>query len=101
MTPTFDICLRVLRRVGLLSAYARAMGIARRNPEGRRDPVPAPEEFSRYEGLWVAVLDGQVIAAASTSRELVYALAKIGPRGKGATMQRVPSRDRGILVGMG
>jgi len=85
----------------LTPAYAFLMSIARRDPQGRREPLHAPDVLERYEGLWVAVTDDKVIAAAPTSRELVYALAKIGPDAKGATMQRVPSANSGLVVGVG
>ncbi len=88
------------RRVSLTAAYRRLMAIARRS-EGRRGPAQPPEGLDRYEGLWVAVQGGRVIAAAATTRELVYSLAKIGPRAKGATLQRVPRRADGLVVGMG
>lgn len=88
------------RRVGLTSAYRRFMAIARR-PHRRLSPVEAPAGLETYEGLWVAVKGERVVAVAGSTRELVYALAKIGPSAEGATMQRVPKPENGILVGLG
>jgi hypothetical protein len=93
--------LPALRRARLTATYSSVMGIARRRSGPRHEPVRPPQDTARYEGLWVAVKDDRVIAAARTSRELVYELAKIGPDAKGATMQRVPSAERGLLVGLG
>lgn len=89
------------RRGGLTGHNAQVVGIARRSPGPRHGPEVPPAATERYEGLWVALKDGEVVAAARTSRELVYALAKLGPAAKGATMQRVPSAERGLLVGLG
>ena len=76
------------------------MGIARR-AERRLTPLEATAGLEMYEGLWVAVKNDSVIAAAASTRELVHALAKIGPSAEGATMQRVPEPERGLLVGLG
>lgn len=91
---------RLGRRVGLTSAYRRLMGIARRG-ERLTSPVEATAGLEMYEGLWVAVKDDVVVAAASSTRELVHALARIGPSAEGATMQRVPKPENGLLVGLG
>lgn len=88
-------------RVALLRAYPFAMGIARKHTGRRFHPVPATPGLAMYEGLWVAVLDGEVVAAAATTRELVRMLADLGPKVRGATMQRVPHPEQGLLVGMG
>lgn len=88
------------RRVGFTSAYRRLMAIARR-PERRLAPIEATVGLEKYEGLWIAVKDERVVAAGKTTRELVYALAKIGPSAEGATMQRVPKPENGLLVGLG
>ncbi len=80
--------------------YSRSVGIARKSP-GWRTPLQPPPELARYAGLWVATKDGKIIATASSSRELVHTLAKLGPAGHEAVVQRVPSREAGIVVGMG
>ena len=53
------------------------------------------------EGLWVAVKDGKVIAAAHNSRDLVPQLIAMGPAGRGAVAQYVPHRSDTIVVGVG
>jgi hypothetical protein len=79
-------------------AYAPDMGMARR---GRVEPLPAAPELDHYQGLWVAVKDGEVITAAETSSELVFRLQKLGAKGKGAVMQRAPKRTDAVVIGMG
>ncbi len=36
----------------------------------RMAPVPRPPELERFVGMWVAVADGEVLAAAPTSHNL-------------------------------
>jgi hypothetical protein len=82
-------------KFGLLSS----MGISRR--ANRVEPLQPPAEASMYEGLWIAVLDDKVIAAASTSTDLAYELFKLGPAASDAVMQRVQKPSDRVLVGMG
>lgn len=79
--------------------YRGHMGIARRNTA--MDPVPRPPELDAYSGLWVAVKDGSVVAAAGSSRELVYEVHKLGSRGNGAVAQFVPAPSTSFMVGVG
>lgn len=78
----------------------------RRGMRSRREPIE-PErrlpELDRYVGLWVAVKDGKVVAAASTSLELVDALHKLRPvgAGRGAVAQYVPRPSEQIMIGVG
>ncbi|MEX2548404.1 MAG: hypothetical protein WD830_11570 [Chloroflexota bacterium] len=37
-------------------------------------PIPRPEFLQRFEGMWVAVLDGKVVAAELTSHGLAQKL---------------------------
>lgn len=82
-------------------AYLRSMAKRRRS-----DPVE-PErrlpELDNWTGLWVAVKDGKVVAAASTSLELVDALHKLRPvgAGKGAVAQYVPKPTDDVMIGVG
>lgn len=92
---------RKARRGVLTNTYARLMAIARRKQGPRQEASAPPAGADRYAGLWVAVKDGKVVTAAVTSRELVYRLAELGPEARGATMQRVPAAERGLLVGLG
>jgi hypothetical protein len=88
-------------RVARQYAYGRGMGLSR-----RRQPVE-PErrlaELDQWVGLWVAVKDGKVIAAAPSSLELVDALHKLQPvgAGKGAVAQYVPRPSDDIMIGVG
>lgn len=88
-------------RVARQFAYRRGMGRARR-PEPM-EPVRRLPELDNWVGLWVAVKDGKVIAAASTSLELVDALHKLRPAGvgKGAVAQYVPRPTDEIMIGVG
>ncbi|BAK38195.1 hypothetical protein MLP_51810 [Microlunatus phosphovorus NM-1] len=51
--------------------------------------------------MWVAVKDGEVIAAAHNSNELVKMVIELGARGSGAVAQFVPSRQDSIVIGVG
>lgn len=84
----------------LLVRYAGQMGLARRH-KGPFEPERRPSELQKYVGLWVAVKDGKVIAAAETSRDLVHSVRKLGSRGEGAVAQRVPKPSNSSLVGVG
>lgn len=65
------------------------------------EPERRLRDLDRWEGLWVAVKDGKVIAAASNSRELVPKLVEMGPAGQGAVAQYVPRRSDTIVIGVG
>jgi hypothetical protein len=88
-----------LWRVARLRAYRCGMGARRKSMEPERR-LP---ELDNYVGLWVAVKDGKVIAAASTSLELVDALHKLRPvgAGRGAVAQYVPRPTDQIMIGVG
>ena len=92
-----EIVTRVLWRVTRSPRYLRYMG-SRREP---MEPERRLPELDRWQGLWVAVKDGEVIAAASTSRELVPELHKLGERGRGAVAQYVPRPTDKIIIGVG
>jgi hypothetical protein len=51
--------------------------------------------------MWVAVKDGEVIAAAHNSRDLVPMVREKGPAGQGAVAQFVPQRSDEIVIGVG
>jgi hypothetical protein len=67
------------------------------------EPERRLPELDQYIGLWVAVKDGKVIAAASTSLELVDALHRLQPvgAGRGAVAQYVPRPTEQIMIGIG
>jgi hypothetical protein len=91
-----------LGKGAVMSKRLRAM---RRRKSGReRKPVEPQRrlpDLDRWEGLWVAVKDGEVIAAGHSSNELVRTLVGMGPAGRGAVAQYVPRRSDTIVVGVG
>jgi hypothetical protein len=82
-------------------AYLRGMGRRRRTEP--MEPERRLAELDNWVGLWVAVKDGEVIAAASTSLDLVDAIHKLRPVGigKGAVAQYVPRPTDEIMIGVG
>jgi hypothetical protein len=75
----------------------------RRTRQARRtalEPERRLPDLDRWEGLWIAVKDGRVIAAAHNSRDLVQ-LTETGPAGRGAVAQYVPRRSDTIVIGVG
>ncbi len=88
----------LLRRV--IRRYRMPMGIARR-PQERIRPLPAVPELDQWVNYWVAIKDGNVIAAARKSSELGYKLHQMGPSASGAVMQYVRPSPDGYVVGLG
>lgn len=80
--------------------YRRRMGFGRR-ASGAIQPVMRPRELDDFVGQWVAVKSGRVIAAAASSRALVYEVRKLGSAGEGAVAQFVPPPDSAYMVGVG
>jgi hypothetical protein len=70
-------------------------------PGDRVEPVRQPEGLDRWAGLWVAVKDGTVVAAAETSHALVKKVTELGPQARGAVAQFVPEPSDAIVIGMG
>lgn len=87
---------RVVRR----SRYRDDMA----QPSSGPDPV-TPERrlpaLDQWMGMWVAVKDGKVIAAAHNSRDLVPKLQEMGEAGRGAVAQYVPYPSDSIVIGVG
>ena len=83
-------------RVAARFGYGYGMG-------KRRTTVPETRlsTLDQWEGLWVAVKDGVVIAAAHSSRDLVPELRKMGVKGEGAVAQFVTPRSGTIMIGVG
>lgn len=50
------------------------------SPSARVAPLPRPAELDQYAGLWVAVVDGKVVAAEETSHRLALTLNKMDHR---------------------
>lgn len=65
------------------------------------EPERRPEGIDRWAGLWVAVKDGAVIAAAERSRDLVVMVRSKGPAAAGAVAQFVPHHTEDIVIGVG
>ena len=86
----------MLWRVAWLSRYLRGMG----KPQ-RQEPVRRPAALDGWEGCWVALKDGKVIAAAGSSRELVPKLIDMGDTARGAVAQFVPKPSNTIVIGVG
>lgn len=83
-------------RVGWPRRYLRGMTKPRRlEPERRLAALDG------WEGKWVAVKDGKVIAAAHNSRDLVPKLVEMGEKGRGAVAQYVPPQSDVIVIGVG
>lgn len=79
--------------------YACAMGTPR-EPQ-RLEPERRPAGIDCWAGMWVAVKDGEVIASANNSRDLVPMVRELGESGQGAVAQFVPYRTDDIVIGLG
>jgi Family of unknown function (DUF5678) len=65
------------------------------------EPERRPEGIDHWAGLWVAIKDGEVIAAAETSPKLVATVRSMGQSAAGAVAQYVPRRTEDIVIGVG
>lgn len=86
----------MLWRVAWIPRYLRGMGKPR-----RQEPVRRPAALDGWEGCWVALKDGKVIAAAGSSLELVPKLVEMGDKARGAVAQYVPTASDVIVIGVG
>ena len=76
------------------------MALARK-PTHPMQPEPRPENLDIYENCWVALKNGEIVAAAPTSQELACEIRRLGSKASGCTMQFVrPSADA-YIVGVG
>ncbi len=87
--------IRRLRRIVNRRRYGSGMAPRTVEPV-RRDP-----SLDRWVGMWIAVKDGEVIAAAYNSRDLVPKVREMGEAGEGAVAQFVPPRTDDIMIGVG
>lgn len=55
----------------LRNGYRAHVAEPRRRPV---PPLPRPAQLDRFDGMWVAVADGKVVAAADTSHHLALKL---------------------------
>ncbi len=80
--------------------YGDPVGIARRAT--RVPPIRRPTGLERYAGMWVLVLDGEVVAAEKTSRDLAYRLHQMDHVKRGrAVMEYVRPTSSAYIVGAG
>jgi hypothetical protein len=70
-------------------------------PGRHHRPVPRLRELDDYEGQWVAVKGGRIVASAATSRDLVLRLRELGDASVGAVIQHVLPPSDAALVGLG
>ena len=84
-----------------ISRVAYFRGMARRRQTRRVEPERALPGLDRWSGMWVAVKDGKVIAAAYNSRDLVPRVKELGEAGRGAVAQFVAPHTDEIVVGVG
>jgi hypothetical protein len=80
-------------------AYVCGMERTRRNRHV--EPERTLPGLDRWSGMWVAVKDGKVIAAADNSRDLVPKVRELGEAGRGAVAQFVPPHTDDIVIGVG
>ncbi len=89
--------IRKLWRVVKNSAYRRDM----RRPEGIEGLERQRPDIEEWAGLWIAVKNGEVLAAEEASRALVAKVLSMGERGRGAVSQFVPRPSNSIVIGVG
>lgn len=64
-------------------------------------PVPRPAFLDPFEGRWVAVKAGAVIADGPTSSSLIPMLRAMGPDASDAVVEYVPPPTTSYRVGAG
>ena len=63
--------------------------------------VKRPPELDQYVGRWVAIKDGQVVASAASSVELVDEVRALGEDGEDAVAEFVSPPSDSWMVGVG
>jgi hypothetical protein len=91
-----DIMRNPLWRVARRKGYRHGMAQSR-----RVEPERLPEAIKGWEGHWVALKDGEVVAAALNPHELVRMIHEMGPAAEGAIARYVPHRSELIVIGAG
>ena len=81
--------------------YREDVSIARQPQPGQIPAVELPEGIEQYEGQWVAVLRGKIVASAQTDRELARKLRLLGSDGQEAVMRFVRPPMSGYIIGVG
>ena len=80
--------------------YPGGVGIAWR--EDIVAPLPRPSNLEQYVGMWVAVIDGEVVAAETTSRALAYRLHQMDHvKRRRAVMEYVRPASAAYIIGAG
>jgi hypothetical protein len=88
----------------MLSRLWRAIASRRRVSDmAANEPVDLASRLQGFQGKWVAVKDGEVVAAAETMDRLLLTLheSQRGPAVRNATILRVPAEHEAELVGLG
>jgi hypothetical protein len=85
-------------RVVKMWAYLRGMAS---QSTAHVEPVRRPADWNQFAGLWIAVKNGEVVATAVNSRDLVPAIRSLGPEGEDAAVRFVPHRSEEIVIGVG
>lgn len=88
----------------MLSRLVRTLLVGRRDTvSGTHEPVELAGSLRGFEGRWVAVKDGEVVAAAETMDRLILTLqeSQRGESVRNATILRVPAEHEAELVGLG
>jgi hypothetical protein len=67
----------------------------------KAQPAKQPDSLKGWEGYWVALLDGEVIEAAHSPRELAAKLHARGPAVAKAVARYVPEPSDVIVIGVG
>jgi len=80
----------------LFRRYAGFMGVGRR-PQREVRPLVHLDELEAFEGRWVAVKDGHVVADAASSESLARTLREKGEL-RGAVMQFVQPQAQAFIV---
>ena len=79
--------------------YRRGMP---RTPDRGIRPLPRPANLALYEGLWVAVLDEEVVAAEPTSHRLALKLHGMDHRKRSrVSVEFVRPASDSYIVGLG
>jgi len=85
----------------VVSSAAYFCGMSSRHGRRRVEPERAPPGLDQWAGMWVAVKDGKVVAAAYNSRDLVPMVRELREAGIGAVAQFVPPHTDEIVIGVG
>ena len=80
----------------------RVVKSATKSDDGRVAPIRRPEALDRFAGLWVGVVDGEVVVVAETSHALALALHDMDHRRrKRVVIQYVRPTADSYIVGVG